>query len=143
MYNIYHNFPIAAPLNKVFDCITQPEGLDVWWTKKSSGVPELNQQYVLWFAPEYDWRAIVSRCEPARVFELTMTVSDKDWQGTKLGFELKENKNIVSLNFYHVNWPENNEHYRISSFCWAMYLRLLKRYLEYGEIIDYEKRLDA
>jgi hypothetical protein len=34
-------------------------------------------------------------------------------------------------------------HYRTSSFCWAMYLRLLKRYVEHGEVVPYEKRLDV
>ena len=143
MYSIYHNFPIAAPLNKVFECISQPNGLDVWWTKKSSGIPVMNQEYMLWFGPEYDWRGKVSLCEKERHFELTIIQADVDWEGTKLGFELKENKKSVSVNFYHSNWPENNEHYRISSFCWAMYLRLLKRFLEYGEIVNYEKRIDV
>ena len=36
-----------------------------------------------------------------------------------------------------------NEHWRISCYCWAMYLRLIRRYLEYGETIPYESRLDA
>jgi hypothetical protein len=35
------------------------------------------------------------------------------------------------------------ERYRISSNCWAMYLRILRRSLEHGESVPYEKRLDA
>ena len=35
------------------------------------------------------------------------------------------------------------EHYRISNCCWAMYLRILRRYLEYGETVSYEDRLDV
>jgi hypothetical protein len=45
--------------------------------------------------------------------------------------------------FYHLCWPEANEHWRVSNYCWAMYLRILKRYLESGESVAYEKRLDA
>jgi hypothetical protein len=36
-----------------------------------------------------------------------------------------------------------SEHYRISCYCWAMYLRILKRYLEHGEQVPYAKRLDV
>src|SRR5438105_598505 len=101
MFHIYHDFPINAPLTKVFDCVSQPEGLDVWWTKKCSGAPLVNKEYSLWFSPGYDWKARVSRLEPGRVFELTMTQSDQDWQGTNVGFELKEIKKSVWVNFYH------------------------------------------
>ncbi|MCH8956850.1 SRPBCC domain-containing protein, partial [candidate division KSB1 bacterium] len=38
---------------------------------------------------------------------------------------------------------EANEHYRVSCYCWAMYLRLLKRYVEHGETVPYEDRLDV
>jgi hypothetical protein len=36
-----------------------------------------------------------------------------------------------------------NEHWRISCYWWAMYLRVLRRYLEHGESVAYEDRLDA
>ena len=36
-----------------------------------------------------------------------------------------------------------NAHYRTSAFCWAMYLRLLKKYVETGEVVPYERRLEA
>jgi hypothetical protein len=45
--------------------------------------------------------------------------------------------------FRHTGWAEPNEHFRISNHCWAMYLRILRRYLEYGEIVPYEQRLDV
>jgi hypothetical protein len=31
----------------------------------------------------------------------------------------------------------------VSCFCWAMYLRILRRHLEYGEEVEYERRLDV
>ncbi len=47
------------------------------------------------------------------------------------------------VRFSHTGWPEDNDHYRISSFCWAMYLRLMKKYVEEGTIVEFRKRLDA
>ncbi|QQS40328.1 MAG: SRPBCC domain-containing protein [Acidobacteriota bacterium] len=47
------------------------------------------------------------------------------------------------VRFSHTGWPNDNDHYRISSFCWAMYLRLMKKYVEDGTVVEYSKRLDA
>ena len=47
------------------------------------------------------------------------------------------------VRFHHIGWPSVSEHYRISSHCWAMYLRVLRRYLEHGERVPYEQRLDV
>lgn len=143
MPDIVHDFPISASKERVFRGIATPGGLDAWWTKSSSGTPVLGAEYALQFGPEYDWRAVVTRCEPDKAFELRMTRADKDWMSTKVGFVLEEKSGHTSIRFYHTGWPETNEHYRISCFCWAMYLRLLKRNIEFGEVVPYEVRLDA
>ena len=143
MPDIFHNFPIVASAQKVFETIATPAGLDTWWTKRSKGEPKQGETYELWFGPEYDWRAVVSKVVPNSEFELKMTRSDNDWTGTRVGFQLQEKNGVTHVKFYHSGWPESNEHYRISCFCWAMYLRLLRRYVEFGEVVEYEKRLDV
>ena len=72
-----------------------------------------------------------------------MTRADNDWRGTRLHIELQEQGGVTQVRFQHLGWPQANEHYRVSNFCWAMYLRLLKRYVERGEIVPYEERLEA
>lgn len=47
------------------------------------------------------------------------------------------------VRFYHTGWPTENAHWRISCYCWAMYLRVMRRYLEHGDIVPYENRLDV
>ncbi len=143
MADIIHYFIIKASPEKVFHGISTPMGLDTWWTKKSSGVPEKGAEYELFFGQGYDWRAVVSRCVPDSEFELELTSAHDDWQGTLVGFHLEEKKGVTEVQFHHLGWPEDNEHYRISSYCWAMYLRLLKRYVEFGEVVPYEDRLDV
>ncbi len=39
MADIYHTFPINAPVDKVFGGISTSEGIDRWWTKASLGAP--------------------------------------------------------------------------------------------------------
>ena len=143
MPDIVHHFPIKASADQVFQAISTPAGFDAWWTKRSSGDPKEGAEYELWFDPENDWRAVVSRCVPHTEFELELTGAHKDWLGTRVGFVLEEKDGATNVRFHHTGWPEANEHYQVSCYCWAMYLRLLKRYVETGEIVPYEDRLDA
>lgn len=97
----------------------------------------------LWFEPEYDWRARVIRHVPGSEFEIQMVQADPEWMGTRIGFRLERRPKGTHVRFHHTGWPSPNEHWRAFCYCWAMYLRLLKRYLEHGEIPPYEKRLEA
>lgn len=143
MADIFHHFPISAPLGPVFQAVSTPKGLDAWWTKRASGKPAEGAEYELWFGAEYDWRAVVSRCIPDTEFELELTTAQEDWRGTRVGFHLEEKDGVTQVQFHHSGWPEANDHYRGSCYCWAMYLRLLKRYVEFGETVPYEDRDSA
>lgn len=140
MPDISHDFPISAPAERVFQAVSTPTGLDTWWTKRSSGEPAEGEEYQLWFGPEYDWRAVVSRCVPNTEFELTLTSAHEDWRGTRVGFLLEEKDGATHVRFHHSGWAEADDHYRGSCYCWAMYLRLLRRYVETGETVPYEDR---
>ncbi len=83
---------------------------------------------------------MVTLYKPSREFELQIT-GDVDWTGTRVGFNLAPTDAMTRVRFYHTGWASINEHYRISSYCWAMYLRLLKRFVETGEIVPYDRRL--
>ena len=143
MASIFHSFPIQTSPDKVFEAISRSRGLDSWWTKRSEAEPELEGNYSLDFGPQYIWQAVVTKYIESTTFELQFWDADADWKGTKVGFSLIPKNGNTEVNFYHTGWLENNEHYRISSFCWAMYLRILKRYIEFGEQIPYEIRLNV
>ncbi|HEX6050761.1 MAG TPA: SRPBCC domain-containing protein [Gemmatimonadaceae bacterium] len=143
MSDILHDFPVFAPASRVFEAVSTPAGLDRWWTITSSGEPRLGTEYALDFGPTYQWRARVSACEPDRLFELELTTAMDDWIGTRVRFDLTETNGTTQVRFAHLGWPDPTEHYRVSSFCWAMYLRLMKRNVEHGEVVPYELRLDV
>jgi uncharacterized protein YndB with AHSA1/START domain len=141
MPDIFHNFTINTSSEKVFDGVSTATGLDNWWTKSSQVTPKADSMYMLDFGPGYVWKAIVTKFETNKEFELQMTEADADWLKTRVGFLLSDKgNNLTEVKFYHTGWPAANEHYKISSYCWAMYLRILKRYLEFGEQVPYEKR---
>jgi uncharacterized protein YndB with AHSA1/START domain len=143
MPDIFQHLTIKGSPAAVFGAISTPAGLDAWWTKTCAGAPTLGAEYRLGFGPGYDWRARVSRCQPDTEFELEISEAHPDWQGSRIGFQLIRDGDSVELRFHHTGWPADNDHYRISCYCWAMYLRLLKRYVERGEIVPYEVRLEV
>ena len=143
MPDIFQHLLIKGSAAEVFGAISTPAGLDAWWTKACTGAPAPGAEYRLGFGAGYDWRAQVSRYQPDTEFELELTEAQPDWQGSRVGFHLSGEGDSVQVRFHHTGWPTDNDHYRISCYCWALYLRLLKRYVERGEIVPYEVRLEV
>lgn len=143
MPDILQDFPIRAPADRVFEAVSTPAGLDRWWSETCAGEPKVGAPYVFGFGPEFTWHATVTQCIPGRSFELTFTVADADWTGTRVGFAIAPIPGGAQVRFSHRGWPAENEHYRISCHCWALYLRLLRRSLERDETVPYALRLDA
>jgi uncharacterized protein YndB with AHSA1/START domain len=143
MPDVFQDFPIKATARQVFEAVSAPAGLDAWWSQRTSGQAGQGAVYELGFGPGYNWLARVSRYVPDSEFELELIEADGDWTGTRVGFRLDQDKDVTRVRFYHTGWPEANEHYRVSCHCWAMYLRLLRRYVERGEVVEYDGRLDA
>jgi len=141
MPDILQEFPIAAEPARVFRSVSEPALLDEWWTLRSTGHASVGSNYDLDFGPGFHWAAKVTKSEPGSAFELRMTTSDADWQGTLVGFELEPSGSGTLVRFYHRGWPEANAHYRISCHCWALYLRILRRHIEHGESVPYDQRL--
>ena len=143
MPDILQDLPIKADAERVFEAISTPEGLDRWWTLHSAGKPVDGAEYELWFDSDHDWRARVTSIVKPSQFELEIISADQDWLGTRVGFQLESKDGTTRLRFHHTGWPQANEHYRISCHCWAMYLRILRRYLEHNEVVPYEERLEV
>jgi uncharacterized protein YndB with AHSA1/START domain len=143
MPDIVQLFSIKSAPEKIYAAVSSPAGLDAWWTKRCSGKAQEGARYELFFGPGYDWRAVVSQCIPDRKFELRFISAHEDWQGARVGFALEEKGGATEVRFHHLGWPAANDHFQASCYCWAMYLRLLKRYVERGEVVPYEQRLEA
>jgi uncharacterized protein YndB with AHSA1/START domain len=143
MSDILQDFPINVPPLRAYDGVSQPALLDQWWALRSNGRPAVGSTYELDFGPGYLWRAEVTRAEPGVAFELRMTEADADWIDTRVGFELAPTSTGTLVRFYHRSWPSANAHYRTSCHCWALYLRILRRHLEFGESVPYERRLEV
>ncbi len=141
MPGILHDILIRATPEQVFNAITQPIEVDKWWSLECSGTPAMGEEYRLFFGEQWDWRARVSRYDPNRSFEWEITIALEDWVGTRVGFVLESTDGSTKVRFHHCGWKEESEHFRISSYCWAMLLRLLKVYVETGAVMPHQERL--
>jgi len=140
MASILHDLHIHAPAHRVFRAITEPAEVERWWSLECSGTPATGEEYRLFFGEPWDWRARVSRFEPDAAFEWEMTEAMDDWVGTRVGFELIPTSDGTRVRFSHTGWSDQDEHFRVSSYCWAMLLRLLKVYVERGEVMPHTQR---
>ena len=143
MPEIVHFFVVNETPETVFPLISTADGLNTWWTKTCEGRPLIGEKYKLGFGQDYQWEAVVTEIVDRKSFEMRMTKSDTDWNKSILRFELTPGVHNTSVRFFHHGWPDKNEHFHISNYCWAMYLRLLKLRVETGLIIPYDKRLDV
>ena len=141
MPDILHDFRVKADPTTVYRAISTPDGLNQWWTQRAVGHAEAGQEYELWFGPDADWRARVTEARPGQCLGLEMTVAAPDWLGTQVHFALEAEGDATKVRFSHSGWQSESEHFRVSSYCWAMYLRVMRRFVEFGEQVRYEDRL--
>ena len=139
-YQILHDLLIKASPQRVFTAVSDPVELEKWWPLECSGTPEPDAEYRFYFGDPYDWRARVCHINQGAGIHYRMTESDDDWRPTRFGFDLDERAEGTWLRFSHVDWTEANEHFRHSSFCWAVLLRGLKDLLEKGDVVPFEQR---
>lgn len=139
-FDIYHDVTISASISEVFEAVSAPKHLINWWPLKCKGTPEIGQKYNFYFTPEFDWYGEVTECIHNKAFHVKMGNSDSDWAPTSFGFDIEESDGQTLLKFWHVGWPFCNEHFRRSSFCWAILLTGLKNYIEKGAIVPFQDR---
>ena len=144
MADIIHELTVRSAPARVFHSMATPQGLSQWWTQSSSGKLHEGAEYLLRFGPGYQWRGRVTRYLPDAEFELEIIEAHPDWMSTRVGCDLEpEGRESTRVRFYHCGWPAENQHWRMSCYCWAMYLRIMRRLLEHGETVPYERRLEA
>ncbi|MDA1029280.1 MAG: SRPBCC domain-containing protein [Bacteroidetes bacterium] len=140
MADLVFRFPIHAPAAAVFSAVASPEGLAAWWTLSSKGEIKQGAEYSFYFSDEFRWKGVLSEVTSNKRVKWTFTDAEPDWTNTTLSFDLSQEGEWTWLEFRHANWGSESTHFRVSSYCWAMYLRHLKRYVEDGIVVAYDKR---
>jgi hypothetical protein len=110
MPDIKHSISIEAMPNDVHPLIASGRGFSQWWAAditedNSSGIVELG----------FFNRATIYRLQPAGIVAPKkaewLCETGKEWQGTKILFELTQNKNGSLLRFTHADWQAETDYF--------------------------------
>jgi uncharacterized protein YndB with AHSA1/START domain len=132
MEGIYHCFWIHTQLTKVYKALTREEGLAGWWTKNVDCEERPGSVSTFRFSSGALNRMMIRRHDPKRV-EWECVDGHKEWIGTHVLFELREEGDRSKVCFSHFGWREITEYVGECSFHWAQYLVSLQRYCETGQ----------
>lgn len=121
---------IKVPVETVYKALTSEEGLSQIWTKKLKVRPEIGFVNEFDFDEGYITKFKTVELEENNKIVWECIVSDEEWIGTKVSFELTEKDNTTTVTLKHLNWRERTEFYRWCSYNWAMFLHRLKKYCE-------------
>ena len=133
MAEILHRIGIRnASLETVFKTLTTIEGLAGWWTTDTSGIAD-SEGGILQFrfgASGFDMKVV--KLTPPNQVHWEVIALEKEWIGTTIRWELKQEGDFIIVLFSHVNWKEATEFMRHCSTKWAIFLMSLKALVENG-----------
>ncbi len=132
MHDIKHQITISGIQRDVYAALTTIDGLAAWWTRTTTGSPEVGGSIDFRFG-EHVSTMRVDEANPEQRVVWQCTASAPDWVGTRVHFDLKPSGDDTILTFGHCDWKEANDFFGHCSMKWATFLLSLKQYVESGE----------
>jgi uncharacterized protein YndB with AHSA1/START domain len=133
MAEILHRIGIRnTTLERVFATLTTIEGLAGWWTTDTYGIAD-REDGILQFrfgAGGFDMKVV--KFEPPHQVHWEVIALEKEWIGTTIRWELKQEGDFIIVLFSHLHWKEATEFMRHCSTKWAIFLMSLKALVETG-----------
>jgi len=136
MVDIIHKIGIRAPLSKVYEAVSTPQGVAGWWTKETTGRSP-GAMTSVFHAPDgkeigrMDFDLV--KLEPGKNVQWRFTAGPEEWVGTDLTFDLSRDGDQTLIVFGHRNWREPVEFMAHCSMKWATFLLSLRELLETGK----------
>lgn len=137
MVDILHRVGIKSSPDEVYKALTTREGLAAWWTNNAQG--ESTVGGVTHFPFNADGAELgffnmkVLELQPPQRVLWQVVDGPKEWIGTKVRWELKQDGEYTTVLFKHQDWKEPVEFMHHCSTKWAIYLMSLKSLLETGK----------
>jgi len=125
MADIRHSIAIDAAPKAIHPLVASGDGLSQWWAEdvtedKSTKAVDLG----------FFKRNTVYRLQPVRIILLKKAEwkcqSGKEWQGTRLLFELTENTRGTLLHFAHADWAAETDYFVSCNTTWGALMFRLK-----------------
>ena len=135
MPEILHTLPIHGPRSKVYQALTEQEGLQGWWTRFARAEPTIGYSNESGFGGAFKFEMRVDGLEPDTHVKWTCLSGHSEWQNTVITFDLEDlpgRENATLLRFAHKNWLRSDGVLPNCSYDWAQYLRSLRLFIEEG-----------
>jgi uncharacterized protein YndB with AHSA1/START domain len=142
MAEILHRVGIRTSADKVFEALSAPGGLAGWWTKDVTGAPEVGAIDHFRFGDKGFNDMQVMELSPAKLVKWQCVDGAKEWIGTELTFDLREENGTTVVLFAQRGWKEQVEFMHYCSTKWGTYLLSLKSSCETGRGTPYPDDID-
>jgi hypothetical protein len=132
MPDILHRVGVKASPKDVYDVLATREGLSAWWTNDTTGNTAVGGVIQFRFpAGGFDMK-VLELAPSARVLWQVVD-GPKEWIGTKVSWDLRQDGDYTIVLFKHQGWKEPVEFMHHCSTKWAIFLMSIKSLLETGK----------
>ncbi|MDG3582135.1 MULTISPECIES: SRPBCC family protein [Galbibacter] len=131
---------IKTPVSIVYNALVSEEGLSNTWTKKLKVKPEVGFVNEFDFDEDYLTQMKILELKENQRIVWECIASDDEWVGTRIIFDLSEEKGVTKIILRHADWRELTDFYRWCNYNWAMFLFSLKTYCEKKKGLPFQER---
>jgi hypothetical protein len=134
MVDILHRVGIkSSSLDATYKALATREGLSAWWTNNTQGETKVGGVLQFRFGAAGGFDMKVLELHPAERVLWQVVDGPKEWIGTKISWELKQDGDYPIVLFKHQGWKEPVEFMHHCSTKWGVFLMSLKSLLETGK----------
>src|SRR4030095_435896 len=130
--DILHRVGIKSSVDEAYKALATREGLAAWWTNNTEGDSKVGGVLQFRFgAGGFDMKIL--ELQPARRVLWEVVDGPREWIGTKVSWDLKQEGDYAIVLFKHEGWKEPVEFMHHCSTKWAVFLVSLKSLVETGK----------
>ena len=131
MADILHRVGIKSSVDDVYRALATRDGLAGWWTNDTRGESEVGGVLEFRFsAGGFDMKVLA--LDPAKQVLWRVVDGPKEWIGTQVSWELRQERDYVIVLFKHLGWREPVEFMHHCSTKWAIFTMSLQSMVETG-----------
>ena len=137
MADILHRVGIKSSPDEVYKALTTRERLAAWWTNNTQGESKVGGALRFRFVADgveiggFDMKVL--ELDPGKRVLWQVVDGPKEWIGTKVSWELKQEGEYSIVLFKHQDWKEPVDFMHHCSTKWATFLMSLKSLVETGK----------
>ena len=133
MPDILHRVGIKASADDAYRALTAREALAGWWTTDTQGDGKVGEVIRFRFGSHGGFDMKVLELDPGKRVLWQVVDGPAEWIGTRVSFELTQDKDYTIILFKHLGWKEPVEFMHHCSTKWAVFLMSLKALVENGK----------